>query len=252
MTNRMIIRAVTELLEDVPAEGRGVLDVSCKRGEILLELRRRGFTVRGSQYSPNAPEVDGIPIDRGVDLLKGLPYPAESFDVVLLVEVIEHLENHRAAIGELARVLKPGGILVLTTPNIMRLKSRLHFLLSGHHKTRRRFIPFDTPLSEAHRYHNHPIELPILCYLLRQNGLAIEQMGRGGVKAFSWVLYLLFAPITALYSWFFLWRREEDEQQRRENARLSSWLLNSRLLVQDNLILRIRKGPAGEIRTEGS
>src|SRR5579862_1787495 len=246
MTNRIIIRAVMELLEDVPADGRGVLDVSCKKGEILQELRSRGFAVRGTQYSPHAPEVEGIPIDRGVDLLKGLPYPAESFDVVLLVEVIEHLENHRAAIGELARILKPGGILVLTTPNIMRLKSRLHFLLSRHHKIRRRFIPFDTPLSEAHRYHNYPIELPILCYLLHQNRLEIERMGRSGVKAFSWVLYFLFAPVAALYSWFFIWRREEDENQRRQNVRLSSWLLNSRLLVQDNLILRIRKSPAGE------
>jgi len=244
MTNPVIIKAVTELLEGVPAEGRGVLDVSCKRGEILQELRRRGFSVRGTQFSPDAPEVEGIPIDRGVDLLKGLPYSAESFDVVLFVEVIEHLENHRAAIGELARVLKPGGLLVLTTPNIMRLKSRLHFLLSGHHKTRRRFIPFDTPLSESHRYHNYPIELPILVYLLRQNGLEIEHLGRSGIKAFSWVLYVLLVPLAALYSWFFLWRREEDENQRRENARLSSWLLSSRLLLQDNLVLRIRKKPA--------
>ncbi len=244
MTNLLIIKAVKELLEDVPSEGRSVLDVSCKRGEILKELKGRGFTVRGTQFSPEGPDVDGIPLDRGVDLLKGLPYPAESFDVVLLVEVIEHLENHRAAIGELARVLKPGGLLVLTTPNIMRLKSRLHFLLSGHHKTRRRFIPFDTPLSESHRYHNYPIELPILCYLLRQNRLEIERLGRSGIKAFSWVLYLLFVPFAALYSWFFIWRKEEDEKQRKENAKLSSWLLQSRLLVQDNLVLRIRKSPA--------
>ena len=120
MTNPAIIRSVLQLLEDVPAEGRRVLDVSCKRGEILQALRGRGFAVQGTQFAADAPAPDGIPVDRNVNLLKGLPYPDASFDVVLLIEVIEHLENHRAAIDELARVLKPGGILILTTPNMQQ------------------------------------------------------------------------------------------------------------------------------------
>src|SRR5512140_694891 len=133
MTNQAIIRSVLELLADVPAEARRVLDVSCKRGELLKALKERGFAVQGTQFAADAPGVDGIPVDRGVNLLTGLPYAAETFDVVLLVEVIEHLENHRAALSELARVLKPGGILILTTPNVMRIKSRLHFFLTGYH-----------------------------------------------------------------------------------------------------------------------
>jgi len=248
MTNRAIIRSVLELLEDVPPEGRRVLDVSCKRGELLTALKGRGFAVQGTQFAPDAPGVDGIPVDRGVNLLQGLPYPSESFDVVLLVEVIEHLENHRTAIGELARVLKPGGILILTTPNVMRIKSRLHFFLTGYHKVRRRFVPFDTPLSEAHRFHNYPMELPILHYMLVQNRLQIERLGRGGIKAFSWVLYALMVGPAALYSWFFVLRPEEDAAQRREHRRLFSWLIHPRVLVQDTLALRIRKElprPAG-------
>jgi len=244
MTNPAIIRAVTQLLEDVPAEGRRVLDVSCKRGEILQALKARGFAVQGTQFAADAPQVDGIPIDRGVDLMKGLPYPSESFDVVLLVEVIEHLENHRAAISELGRVLKPGGILILTTPNIMRIKSRLHFLFTGYHKTRRRFIPFETPLAEAHRFHNYPIDLPILHYMLVQNRLRIERLGRTGIKAFSWVLYLLMVAPSALYAWFFVLRPEKEEAQRREHGRLLSWLLHPRVLVQDNLALRMKKDAA--------
>ena len=241
MTNRAIIRAVTELLEDVPAEGRRVLDVSCKQGEILKALQARGFEVRGTQFAADGPELDGIPVDRGVDLLKALPYPPESFDVVLLVEVIEHLENHRAGICELARVLKPGGILILTTPNIMRIKSRLHFMLSGYHKVRRHFVRFDTPLSEAHRYHNYPIDLPILHYMLAQNRLRIERLGRSGIKAFSWVLYFLLLGPVALYTWFFVLRPENEAAQRREHGRLFSWMIHPRVLVQDNLALRLKK-----------
>jgi SAM-dependent methyltransferase len=241
MTNRLIIQSVLDLLADVPAEGRRVLDVSCKKGEILQALRARGFDVKGTQYAVDAPGVDGIPVDKGVDLLKGLPYPDASFDVVLLVEVIEHLENHRAALSEVSRVLKPGGIFILTTPNIMRIKSRLHFFLTGYHKVRRRFIPFDTPLSEAHRFHNYPAELPILHYMLLQNRLRIERLGSGGIKAFSWVLYLMMVGPAALYTWFFVLRPEPDAAQRLEHSRLFSWLISPRALVQDTLALRAKK-----------
>ncbi len=243
MTNPAIINAVLGLLEDVPGEGRKVLDVSCKRGEILKSLKERGFDVRGTQFAPDAPDVEGIPIDRGVDLLKTLPYADASFDVVLLVEVLEHLENHRAAICELGRVLKPGGILILTTPNVMRIKSRLHFFLTGYHKTRRRFIPFGTPLAEAYKFHNYPIELPVLHYMLLQNRLRIERLGRTSIKAFSWVLYALLVGPAALYTWFFVLRTEKEPAQRRELEQLFRWVIHPRIMVQDTLALRMKKEP---------
>ncbi len=165
MAAPFLITAVTDLLADIPVNGKSLLDVSCKEGDILQALKPRGFLLRGTNFEPEGPSLDGIPIDYGVDLLKRLPYNDASFDVVLLIEVVEHLENHRIALSELARILKPGGVLILTTPNIMRLNSRFHFFWSGYHKTKRRFIPFDTPLDQAHRFHNYPIDLPILYYL---------------------------------------------------------------------------------------
>ena len=139
-----------------------------------------------------------MPIDEGVDLTRGLPYPDESFDLVVLTEVIEHLENHRAALSEVARVLRPADISILTTPNIMRLDSRLAFMLSGMHKAKRRQIPLDTPLDEAHHFHNYPIPFVLLYYLMRINGLRLERLGHGKVKPFSYVLYALFYPVVAL------------------------------------------------------
>ena len=127
MAAPFLIKAVTELLADVPASGQRLLDVSCKEGDVLQALRSRGFVLRGTNFEASGPSLDGIPIDYGVDLRQPLPYDDASFDVLLLVEVIEHLENHRLALTELARILKPGGLLILTTPNIMRLNSRLHF-----------------------------------------------------------------------------------------------------------------------------
>jgi hypothetical protein len=88
------------------------------------------------------------------------------------------------------------------------------------------------------------MELPILHYMLLQNRLRIERLGRGGIKAFSWVLYLLMVGPAALYTWFFVLRTEEDAAQRREHSRLFSWLMHPRVLVQDTLALRVKKdGP---------
>ena len=241
MAAPFLIKAVTELLADVPASGQRLLDVSCKEGDVLQALRSRGFVLRGTNFEASGPSLDGIPIDYGVDLRQPLPYDDASFDVLLLVEVIEHLENHRLALTELARILKPGGLLIMTTPNIMRLNSRLHFFLSGYHKTKRRFIPFDTPLRDAHRFHNYPIDLPILYYLGKQNGLEIERLGHSKVKGYSRLLWAVFGLPIAAYTWYTLQLREKNPRQQRENLRLQSWLVHPRVMMEDNLVVRFRK-----------
>lgn len=241
MAAPFLIEAVKTMLADLPTEGKTLLDVSCKEGDVLQALQARGLRLRGTNYEPTGPGLNGIPIDYGVNLLERLPYDDASFDVVLLIEVIEHLENHRAALGELARILKPGGVLILTTPNIMRLNSRLHFFWSGYHKTKRRFIPFDTPLDQAHRFHNYPIDLPILYYLCHQYRLELERVGKSKIKAYSQLLFGLFGLPVMAYTWYTLLLREKNPRQKQENRRLSAWLLNPRTLMEDNLVLRFRK-----------
>jgi 2-polyprenyl-3-methyl-5-hydroxy-6-metoxy-1,4-benzoquinol methylase len=66
------------------------------------------------------------------DLNFSLPEPENSFDVIVSVEVLEHLENPRAVFREFYRLLKPGGTLVLTTPNQESLRSYLSLLFGGH------------------------------------------------------------------------------------------------------------------------
>jgi len=241
MAAPFLIKAVTDLLADIPTDGKRLLDVSCKAGEVLQALKSRGFVLRGTNFEPAGPSLDGIPIDYGVDLLQRLPYEDASFDVVLLIEVIEHLENHRTALSELARILEPDGVVILTTPNIMRLNSRCHFFWSGYHKTKRRFIPFDTPLNQAHRFHNYPIDLPILYYLCKQNSLELERIGKSLVKGFSRFLLVIFWLPVMVYTWYTLLLREKNPAQRQENRRLCAWLLHPRTLTEDNLVLRFRK-----------
>jgi SAM-dependent methyltransferase len=232
---------VLELVSDIEPHGRRALDVSCKRGDLIRHLAARGFEVRGTNFERGSAPIEGLPVDDGIDLMRGLPYPEESFDLVLLTEVIEHLENHRAAIAELARVLKPGGTLVLTTPNIMRLNSRLAFLLSGFHKAKRRLMPLDTPLEKAHRFHNYPITFPLLYYLLKAHGLKLDTLGHSQIKTISYLLFYLLYPIIAANTAFRLLKRDQRGESRELNQELKDWMLNRRLLLEDTLLIRASK-----------
>jgi SAM-dependent methyltransferase len=238
---REIIEGVLGLTAGIDPRGLSALDVSCRHGEVLTALARRGFAVRGTNFERDLPPLDGIVVDAGVDLTCGLPYPDASFDLVVMTEVIEHLDNHRAAIGELARVLKPGGHLILTTPNVMRLDSRLGFMLAGMHKVKRRPVPLDTPLEQAHRFHNYPITFPLLYYLLHANGLEVEQLGHGRVKTIAYILFPLLYPMVALNTRYRLWYRERRNPARAMNLPLIRWLTDPKMLMEDNLILRARK-----------
>jgi SAM-dependent methyltransferase len=252
MPAREIIDGVLELAAGLETHGTRALDVSCRNGEVMTALAARGFEVRGTRFERGLPPIEGMPIDEGVDLTRGLPYPDQSFDLVVLTEVIEHLENHRAALTEMARVLRPGGHLILTTPNIMRLDSRLGFMLSGMHKAKRRLIPLDTPLDQAHRYHNYPIPFVLLYYLMRINGLRLERLGHGKVKPFSYVLYALLYPVVAVDTRLRLLWRERKPPVRALNRELARWMLDRRVLTEDNLIVRARKAPAQETPTDDS
>ena len=92
---------------------------------------------------------------------ENLPYPDESFDLVTCTEVIEHLEHYRSTLREIYRILKPGGTLVLTIPNILNLKSRIRFLFFGFYNL---FGPLHISESELHSTGGHIN--PVSCFFL--------------------------------------------------------------------------------------
>jgi SAM-dependent methyltransferase len=108
--------------DDVPA----VLDAGCATGSLLVFLRDRGWRVTGVEISPGAEYARNV---RLLDV-KSLPleenkFPADSFDVVLVSHLIEHLNNPQFFLAEAFRILKNGGFLFITTPNICGFQARL-------------------------------------------------------------------------------------------------------------------------------
>lgn len=163
-------RRILDILAGLPP-GR-LLDAPAGDLWLARELAARGFEVHAVDLGPEAPgAAEGIAYRSG-DLNRGLPGFADAvFDYVASVEGMEHLENHSLLVREFARVLRPGGLLLLTTPNITSLRSRLKFLLFGYYDGFRRRPLFAALGGEAHP-HINPVHLQSLYFALRTSGFA--------------------------------------------------------------------------------
>ena len=123
-------RATAERLLDLIGErtsaGR-LLDVGCGYGLLLDEARRRGYGVTGLELSESAARyaADALGLDIRRAALEDLAADEEPFDVVLLVDVLEHLKDPRAAIDRCRDLLAPGGTLCVATPDPSSLTARL-------------------------------------------------------------------------------------------------------------------------------
>jgi SAM-dependent methyltransferase len=104
-----------------------LLDVGCGTGVFLAVMRERGWQVAGLE--PNEAWADQLRRNLGLDVqtgtLEDAPPELGQFDVVSMLDVIEHLADPLAALAAARRVLRPGGLLVLTTPNLNALEHRL-------------------------------------------------------------------------------------------------------------------------------
>jgi len=116
------------LLADLPT-GR-VLDAPCGEGHLAANLREAGYRVVAGDLVPQRMAHPGIPT-LGLDLNACLPFRDATFDGVVAIEGIEHLENPYLPAREFFRVLRPGGLLILSTPNVLNLRSRMKFLVRG-------------------------------------------------------------------------------------------------------------------------
>ncbi|OPL18727.1 MAG: hypothetical protein AVO35_05195 [Candidatus Aegiribacteria sp. MLS_C] len=99
-------------------EGNRLLEVGCAYGFLLDHLRDRGWNVTGVEVSPlssaYARDILGLNVLTGT--VEGVDLPLGSFDVVLLLDVLEHLHRPFDVLKRIGRLLSPGGILVVQCP----------------------------------------------------------------------------------------------------------------------------------------
>jgi len=234
-----IVAAAEESVSDKHAK---IIDISCGFGDILRALRDRGYrNLSGTNHTEYDNLPEGIPITPHVDLLEGLPFEDGAYDVVICSEVLEHVCNHVKAIQELTRILRPGGFLFLSTPNILRLGSRFAFFLSGFHKRKRPFVRYDVPLTRYYDSHTFTVEFPVLHYFLTASGMRVEKLYPSQTKFLAVAYLLIFYLPVSLSTAFQLFIRDRDPQQRKHNRELFKFMLHRHVLASEVLIVRARK-----------
>jgi len=198
---------VIEYLKDKP---RGaILDIPTGFGALARKLSEMNFAVSCCDIDTDQFSAQGLKIERG-DLNGEIPYSDHEFDYVCFLEAIEHTENPYNAVREIARVLKPGGTLIMSTPNYLNIERRLKFLVTGfftkpvpQHMFKERFH------GQTYEMHLSPIGYTLIRFMLECAGFHIIEMTYDKKKPKQ----LLLKPLVWLIRLYGLsWSKKKREQ----------------------------------------
>lgn len=150
--------------------GARVLDVGCSSGYLARPLVERGCTVIGLEVDPDAAEEARTVCEEvlvgDVETME-LPFEAGSFDVVLCGDLVEHLRDPEAFLARVRPLLRAGGRLLLTTPNVANWAMRLGLLVGRWRYTDRGILD---------RTHTHLFTRATLVEALERAGYRIVEL----------------------------------------------------------------------------
>jgi len=110
-------------------KGRRLLALGCGHGDFLLAAKSRGFVCTGVEYSQHACEITRARIGEDTEIICGdasaVSGQADSFDVCVMCDVIEHVRRPDELLHQILTLLKPGGLLLLATPSLDSWSARL-------------------------------------------------------------------------------------------------------------------------------
>ncbi len=224
----------------IRGEPRGaLLDVPAGEGALAVRLKGLGYHVSCCDLYPEIFQLDDVEIRSG-DLNATLPYEDVGFDTIVCVEGLEHIESPANAIREFARLIRQGGTLIISVPNIMNIEERLKWLINGYTS---HFKPLSAEALAGNRgefpgmeeigLHVNPISYSEIRFLLERSGFTVEGAYRDKPKAKSWV----FRPLVGIIR---LISRFSSKSKRK--ARWADELNSDEVLLGGNtLIFKARK-----------
>lgn len=209
-TDAEIKRHVNEARENMrilskEARPGTLLDVGCSTGLFLLEAQRKEWRVSGLEYSPDSAKIaqdnHQLEVIQGA-LTTGL-YPPNTFDVVTMWDVIEHLPSPSSALDVVLDILKPGGLFIAKTPNVDGLYPTLSLRVAG------KVGYWGHPEPPGHLYQ---FSVTTLRKLLEKKGFSIEHVHHQTIpisysfgtlkqwfRSAKWLVYsCVFAPMVLL------------------------------------------------------
>lgn len=162
-------------------QGVRVCDLPCGAGLFSRKLADRGMQVTAMDIAHVEPFR--FDLSRRVlgDANQKLPFSDASYDAVVSIEGIEHLENPSLFLRECARILVPGGHLFLTTPNPDSWRSRRYVMTRGHH---RYFHAVTDTVKDSG--HLHPVDMVFFRGAAARAGLEIQEVTVNQVQGKNW------------------------------------------------------------------
>lgn len=226
---------VLELFRSFGGQGK-LLEIPAGEGALAWRLSKLGYQVTGGDVDPAFFKVPFLKCVY-LDMNREFPLENGTFDYISCIEGIEHLENQFSFIRECNRMLRPGGTLVLSTPNILNVASRLKYLLSGF------FSLCPKPISEFSAVpvfdHISPLTYYQLRYMLHTNGFRIQRVETDLYRRSCYALLPLY-PLVRL-SMLRTMRKESDSQQRQANQEIRKVMGSPAVFFGRTLIVVARK-----------
>jgi len=195
------MRVVFQLLE---AQKGKILDLPAGNGLLAARLREQGHTVVCADINREKPDYVVA------DMNERLPFADREFDAVVCMEGLEHTLDPARLIGELCRITRRGGRIILTVPNIHSVFSRLKFLCTGSFY---QFSPWGSvprePGEKKDRGHVSSFSYHQLRYLFDYHGARLERVTGDRWKK-KWLIPFLLPALAV--GW--VWMRTELARQR--------------------------------------
>ncbi|MCU0638570.1 MAG: class I SAM-dependent methyltransferase [Candidatus Krumholzibacteria bacterium] len=245
-THNVAARLLLECTGCRPVEGRApsggnsgrpsrILDIPCGAGALTERLSLQGIEV----WPADIRNILQAESERFIaaDMNEKLPFDNNFFDAVACIDGIEHIERPFDFVGECRRVLKTGGRLVLSTPNISSLRSRARWFLTGHHNKCK------TPLDEINPgplHHISMISFPELRYMLHSRGFRITRVAANRIKPAA-LVYAPLAPFAWMATAISYERNEKDPAKKKRNREILCGACSRAVLFGETLIIAAEK-----------
>ncbi len=215
-----------------------VLDLGCGDGDYSKGLADLGFEVTASDIDCARFKYKDSVGFQPCDINKDISFAGNSFDYLLLLEVVEHLRNPYVVLSQINRIMKPNGCLFISTPNVLNLKSRVRFLFEGTYEYFRE-PPLDqvkNPKEVIFNLHIAPYRYHELEYSLAVSGFKVAGIFTSIYegRALSFLLPILM---------FQAWQKQRRSTQKGglDFQRINRIILSKELLYGRHLIIKAVK-----------
>ncbi|MEP6957029.1 MAG: class I SAM-dependent methyltransferase, partial [Chthoniobacterales bacterium] len=241
-TPKIVQATIDKIRQIAPQISGNYLDLGSGNGELIDRvIREFPVTPRACDYRADLLTIGSLEVDVADLNRDALPYADQSFDLVTCTEVIEHLEHFRSALREVYRVLRPAGIFVVSTPNVLNLRSRLRYLLFGFANM---FGPLKLGDDRHHSTHGHinPVGYFYVAHALDNAGfsdisVSVDKLQRGSWLAFA----LLWLPLRIASLVCLRKERVKYDTLDRENEPFVRAMNSTQLLLGRTIVVGCRK-----------